>query len=805
MNLDERKPFDILRHISSQSRLMIDKYHFLEGRASVFELGVPSIDKEIVSLILLCLVKKKSVGVLYPFPESDYAILPLLGPLAHLLVRKPGYFVLISRSCDWKSVYSRMQKSDSEGHGDSLKFLHPFGTVGMDGEIVSYATSWDSTYKTNIVFCRATSLSPLVWDDKIQGLVIDVGSPAARLDSRKLEDLIAMASSHQVPCVVIFSNPNSYVQHVLSNNGMGILTWRCDRAEEDRRPASVPSAIPSTTVAQDFTESYRKWSEKIRESGNMPEIAVTRIEDSGEMAQELKELSLDLHSLLASVGRDSCGLGEQSLCALASFLELRVRTLWTRKVDLNRAALESYAGETFESALQRFSQLSRQLYERNARVATKAITFADRYGRVLKLLEFENTPKSKFIEHRLKGLDGSSVLAFMNYGRIPQKAFNIFIDFINPSATGFLSASPKNLSLMPRADKMILPGYPLNTSAYILAAASTPFIEVICYPWEIQLLGDRIRSLEQNKLAWASNTRRVLGQISGGGNVTIPPSPAAQISGIETYQAAGTSGPTSSAGFSYRDLVDYLELGETPENAALPQRSETDCEYRDTGFETKWLITTDRGRLYVNESRRITVVSMTYSEQLEPSKVNIGDVIMVGKDFNPRPMSDYVWDIMAMKGLSREGAIWREWKRRLKEYVDSHPSEDSQSILEKLRELGCSSIETPQAVYNWLSSDDLIGPQKKETVMRIGELLGASSSEGELWWASIRQVRSALHSAYSQLWKLVKYYASSLAAGEAEDLLVSPELDIWLSDLANLVTFARVNSHPQRLPSVGES
>lgn len=783
---------------------MIDRYRYAEGRLGVVELNVPKIDREIAALALLCLVRRKSAGILYPFPESDFSILPLLGPLAHLLVGVPGYFVLVSRSYDWKEVYGKVRRSESEGRGESLRYLHPFGAVGMDGRIISHATSLDSTKKTNIVFSRASSLSSLVWNDEIRGLVVDVGPPRARIDSRRIADLVDMASAHSIPWVVIFCNPSCSVRGIIEERGIGILSWQCG-PEVDETDVSSQASAAHPVVGLDFNGSYEVWSSKIRMAKSMPRVELLELEDTSELSQELKELNLDLYSLLRSANLGSSGLAEQNLLAFASFLESRVRTLWTRKVDFNRAALQSYCGEALESSLQRFSQTSRQLYERNAKVAIKAIAFADRYDRVLKMLDITNTSKSKQVEHIIRHHDSPEMFVFLNYGRIPQKAFSVFSEFCGSDKTKILSASAKNLSLIPRVEKIFLPGYPLFTNAYLLATSSTPDIVVVCYPWETSILKSRVSALENQRAVWVSNSKTLLRNILTGESMAVPTRSTtlgelAEITTVETHRERGTSMSVTGDGFSYRDLVDFLEVGERPESDILPQCVSGIREYRDAGTESKWLITTDQGRLYVNETRKMTVVSLTYSDQIEPGKTGIGDIIMVGKDFNPRPMSDYVWDLMAMKGISKEGAIWREWKRRLKEFVDTHPGEDSESVLERLKELGTCDIQTPQAVYAWLSSDDLIGPQRKDTIMCIGKLLDANSAECELWWASILQVRSALHSAYSHLWKLVKYHASSLAAGDSEDVLVSPELDIWLSDLAELVSFARVISQPQHLP-----
>jgi len=51
---------------------------------------------------------------------------------------------------------------------------------------------------------------------------------------------------------------------------------------------------------------------------------------------------------------------------------------------------------------------------------------------------------------------------------------------------------------------------------------------------------------------------------------------------------------------------------------------------------------------------------------------------------------------------------------------------------------------------------------------------------------------------------LTRHYASNIMMGEADDIRISPELNIWLSDLAELISFAKVISAPQRIDHVGE-
>lgn len=783
----------------------MERYCHFGDDGNACRLAIPQIDREIASLIVLCLMEKRSAGLLYPFPESDFSILPLLGPLAHLLVGTPGYHVLASRSCDWKEVYKKIGKNQTCQRDEQLRFLHPYGTVGMNGQIVSHATSRDSTRKVNIVFSRASSSAPLVWNDDIRGIIVDVGPPRARLSARRVNELLNLSISHNVPCVVIFNNANSAARHLLDENRIEILSWRKERESEVAQPD-----VENTKMAAhsgDFPDTYHSWSSKIRSGECNRPVRILEIADSDEMTDGLQELNARLSSLLASSQPNSARHLEESILAYASFVESRARTMWTTKSDYDRAASESYCGESMEASSIRLDRMSRELYSQNARVATEAIRFSDQYRRVVKVLDSVDTAKSRYVERNIRSEQIEPSQCLLNYGRIPQKASNIFLERCCLEKARPSCSSSHNLSSMPNGACILLPGYPLYANCSLLFTASAQQTTVLCYPWEIPILKRRIEHMCRCAATWHSNTVAFLQKIASPqsvdqGRVCGDGFSDPDLISVETSERFGRrDGPPTNV--TLRDLYDFLELGERPESEVMTPSSESVQRYTDVGSNPKWLVTTDQGRLLVSEDRKLTVVCHTYTEACLPANIRVGDVIMVGKDFNPRPMSDYVWDIMAMRGLTKEGAIWREWKKRLREYVESRPGEDSRTVFESLRELGSCGIETPQAVYAWLNSDDLIGPQSKDTIMCLGKLLGATQAECELWWASIRQVRSALMSAYSHLWKLARYHASHLASGDSEDVIVSPELDIWLSDLSELVTFARVISQPQYMAPSG--
>jgi hypothetical protein len=748
----------------------------------------------------MCIIEDISAGILLPCPESDYSILPLIGPLAHLLVGKDGYFLIYSKTANWPEIYEKLCKSPSTERWEHLKSLHPYGILGSDGNIKNFANRRDSTLKYNIVFSRLRGESELKPDARLRGVIVDTGPPRNRLEIEKFRDFIEHAERENVPIVILLSNVKGPYAKELVDRRFPIYCNRMESGGPEEKYLR-PQGIGIVYEQEDFLSTYQKYSKKVRNQGEGPDISFVSIPG----ASSLCDLYDSLNALLISIDREAPTPLVSRVAAYASHLESIIRNMWTTINIYNKASQQYFKGEPLYTACNRFQILARRLYENNVTAGPKAIDFQSKLLNCVDILEHESTPKSVWLEQTLDlHKESDHNLVFCNYGRAQQIALNVALEPHISAGKTVYSVTPYNFSKMYPQEEMIFSGVPLNAQTFALFTSTAKRICVLCYPWEEAALHRRV-SLYRDEMRKAVCSRDAF--IGAALNRPIKPSfvkgidGQVKIPGKKSSLPKGIGERQAPAVIEVGTLLDHLEKGEAPggENDHGAKRI-----YNDSGTGTRWLIKTDGGNLFLSEDRSMIVVHRTYTDQKPPALLAVGDIILVGRDFNPRPMADYVWDILARRGLAKEGAVWHLWKMRLKEHLESNPTEDYRTVFNSLKEIGEKGIETPAAVYAWLNSKDLIGPHRKETLTNIGKLLGANQVEIDIWWASICQVRSVLRSAYMHLWRLTRHYASNIMMGEADDIRISPELNIWLSDLAELISFAKVISAPQRIDHVGE-
>lgn len=802
--LGDRITFDgaleMLGRASDQSILIMDRYKYLDGADEVLELNIPATDKEMSALALLNIIKGQSCGIFYPYPESDYCILPLLGPLAHNLVGKNGFYIVMSRSANWSDIYGRIRKNATDETSGLLRHLHPYATLGVDGRPVNQARAKDSTMVHHLVFSRWKTELNEDCKNHLKGVIIDTGPPRCKVDSFLLEELVIRSKVECYPIIVIFFNPNGSVPRILVKHNIGIVA--CPRITNGFTDFSSPGIdIQSTCCPYDEVQSrYLHYCQKVRSSDNYPDIEIVKLHGN----DILRELNEGLQKLLYGINEEKATAQERALAAYSSYTESIIRNCWTKIGHYEEAASSSFGAETLNAATIHIGRMSRKIYENNSKLGLFGIEFEGMLEKALSNLKTEGSEKSIWLEKQINTSDKSKEKLFYNYGRIQQKALNIFIDPYSNEGWQIKSISPYNLSYLDKVEELLIPGTPLHSQTFVLRNISAKKVIVLCYPWEEDAVANKLLAYDKKVSIWGENTNLFLGSSERQSGDRQESGNLAHKTAIVRQGSEIAKRSTQSSTIEIGSLLDYLEIGENPDEKGR-ESTERNRTFKDIGNSAKWYIKTDLGDMYLNANRRLTTVFQTYSLPKYPNELIIGNVILVGSDFNPRPMSHYVWDILARKGVIKEGALWGEWKRKLREFCETHPEENHHTIFERLKAAGDCRIETPSAVYCWLNSDELIGPQDKSSIMAIGNLIGAGKTECNMWWASIEQVRSALRSAYAQLWRLTKHYANNLASGMPEDILLSEELNIWLSDIGELVTFAKVIMEPALICSEGRT
>ena len=782
----------MLKEVSPQSHLMISAYNEIEEKSGIrVPLHFPNTDIDTASTALMSIIHGKKAGILYPYAEMNYVLLPLLPPLAHLHTGSSDhrFFVVASKTLDYSDVYRKICKERSGS--TFLRFVHPFGVINQDGEFTSSATRRDSTAVARIAFWNAQNLDlPENIIPEIAGIVFDIDPTRRRLTGSDLSMLSTLLMEADFPIVVVYNNVLSPLTLLMKKAGVPI--YRINRTDErSGETEKLLNEIITKEIDHDgFAFAYLSRSRKILLNPSMPELQFKSQGTGG----KLKDLNSQLEKMILASRESNLQLVTKFL-AYCSYVESVFRCLWTRLNDYDFEANLSFGTESLGGALERIRAGAIKINDIDMGLGERFLSFSEGMERCLHDLRTQHSAKAinleKVIANKEESIQDSY---YCCYSTPSQKATYRFLCGYEEDAIRNALITTRDLSHVVPRIRLILPGYPLSSQFGIFKSSSCQKIEIYCYEFERDVIKERLRriskleeELETSDASWHKD------KISFNSPITAP---MPKQNENKSDPQNGKSGKISAARpvsldniVKVKGIAEFIQTGEFP-TYQLEIEDGTKALYSDEEEGEKWIVETDHGKLKVSSQRQLTVVYQTFTAFKTPHELTVGDILLVGKDMNPRPLAEYMWDLMAGRGFVREGAIWNEWLKKLRDYLQSTGRHYSE-VYEILRGLGCP-LKSPVTVYSWLQRPDAIGPRDRLSLVSIAKLIGATQEEADVWWASILQMRSILRSAYANVWKLAKYYASRMLEEDYKEDMLDGRLSIVMSDLSEYLDFVRV-------------
>ncbi len=776
-----------------QAKKILEIYDHLKGD-DLIRLPIPHEDMELAAMVLLKTMDGESAGFVYPHLESNYCLLPLLGPLAHLYVGcEKNHVIFFSRGRSWTDFYEALSRNapGKWRYSHTIKSMHPHSHIGINGNYRSdVKVRKDRTDKVRLVFSKTYKFLEREPKKGLEALIVDSGPPRYSLSEERFKNFLSYSEEHDIPLLVLMNNPYGPIYRKMDDLGVpiyGIKNHKRNVYDEEYLENLKCCVGDGSTLLK----NYGMWSNYILKSVLDKDIKIVETDCPSEI-KSLHEILLRIREAIPEKGKNVPML---KMISLSSYVDSVIRTLWFPRKDYEIVSSKNRWGEKLDTQQQHISRLSTEIYESNAELGNLGIDFAQKLRDVLDFLKGDQPTKVIRAERIVNEDDGKTV--FLNYGKIPSMAHKNFL-----KRTGLFDGArvlhPGDLDGRIRFQKIIMPGYPLYSQLYLLNTISTNNLEIWCYPWEVEVVKKRFENLLKRRNELDSNSRSYLsGKVVQKWSSNKDPKRRGVKIKTRKGKASSSVGAKKFEDINVPSLLDKLERGYSPDLIGGESNGRV---YEDSGSGDKWRVETDLGTLKLLEERNLTVVHHTYSVRKNVRELEPSDIIMVGKDLNPKSMEEYVWEILERKGISHEHGFWREWLIRLEEYLEENPNKDYRDVFKEMKETEKCTLETPNAVYSWLH-EDIMGPSTKGTLEALGEVLGVDKEEVDYWEASIEQVRSAKASAFKHLWKLCRSYSHRLAEGIVDDVLISEEYNIWLSDLEEMISFAEVLSKPKKIDS----
>lgn len=767
-------------NIIEQTAKFVQRFRFIsvsEGCRPItaFTRDVTSFYQEVIEK----LEDGTSQAIYFPFSSSTNFIPSFLGVLAHSFVERDDYpnAVVVTRNGFLTDMYDRIEDSD----GIRLKFWHPRGEIGKDGRIFTTHNKRSLSKSYRLLFVRPENIPVVESLENIEAIALDLTSinryQNAISDWLKVREL---SERRTIPLLIWYDGSSQGFLSSFVNSRMAIRSfprsifkypWRardhCKNSEVElgkRRNLDI--------------RGYPLWLEKTSSSRNFPLIRY--VESKDEVL--LRVLHDDLKEIFLEGRRCEDGSRFLSNYSSAVILESIIRGLAVPSSMLDAALAASFGPGTLGERIQGLSLASKRIYEISPCVGIKFLDYADTLESISRVLRERATNKTQDLVDFLKSDKPDKPEVLIVRTQSEKIAYSSFIASLELNSNNTMRVETvRDMENGGSINRALITSVPTNWCNLLFNTSSAAELIFLCYPWESLYLSSRLRASLHNYSFWC--IERNIGArpkiVSDRTNTRQEERLSVKVENIDPVEYFLGFNP-------HVRTIERLIEDEYTESITLRKYSYVDKS--EDGVKIK--IITELGTMEVRDQRKLTIVREKESLTVSAGEILPGDEILVGRDFAPHPMSEYVWEIMEKLLPVGAGAAWRKWKILLRDYLERHISMNYKDLFVELKQKG-ASIETPVAVYEWMHDDDLIGPRDKKTMQAIASLLDTPDEELAIWWASIKQVRSTLHSLYSNLWKLARSYGGK-STYEDRDVTINKELNITLSDIANLVVLTKV-------------
>lgn len=764
---------------------------FTEDRISV-----PRIDIE-QTIKALCFAKDgKSSAVYSPFYESEYLPYPIIISARKLLFGKDdSLFLVIGGKSQWQTVLKNVYCHGNIGNHALSKYYKYIDILDTNANN-RYPTS--KQYKKIRWVFSGFYNSDLwrLWEDAAL-IVVDMVTTDIHPEPDKsdIETILTHSARNSIPAVFFIRNDREWVAKYLQEKKVEILSPPIDLF-------NLPSVIEPETNSYNthdlslntFLTSYNLRSYKINKNGVHKAIEINIVKEDSNI-RNFHQKYLKLQSTIMTWDNNDTG---KSVLSRAKTLYNSVME-FTGNVNTNINSRFEWKTHPIETNRVRFSDSIWKLGESSRVIATELI---DEVNAIVENFEFKATPKGERLSELLINYktENKTVLVLGEESAVGGFLHNQFPE--GSKLPEKILITPKQLTNANPADIIILLNLAFRRDRATLLTSCSKKLIVLNYYWQNTFTQ---KSIEEAKGLLLGNLF-----LHGERNLELNPKPVdpfdVSVTGFSDHsvQADEKALPETNIDNSI-SAFDFSEYGEL-QDADDENEIDDDLSYPnvimgiDNPYELrKWVVPIENREVVIPENRNIVLLSENRTYLVKPAKLKPGDRILITKEFSPKSLSDFVWEIMERKlGIKRKTHPGNQWREKLNEYMVENQPVTYQQVLEKLKQMCDIGIKTPTAIYLWLESYDVIGPRDYGTLKAISKLVNSEEKLQE-WWGGIQYIRSRHRRMIRHLWKISTYTAKELKEKTEGDYVVDPTLGIKISEISRLLRFATITGTPRHL------
>ncbi len=796
--LDNKSCIEINKIVNEQVRLYsyfsdseeVRESDIIKVQALEDSISVPQIDIE-QSIKALCLSREsKSSAVCSQFYESRYLPYPIIISAIKLLHgTENAYYLVIGSKEQWKTVLKGAYQ-----HGKLAN--HPLSKYYDFIDILNVKTNKGKfqrrSYKTVRWVLSGFSNSDL-WEKlrDVALIVVDmVTVNTSELDETDIEVILSYSRKNKIPIVFFVKNYADRVSKYLKNNGVEMI---------------VPSiALPKpTNLSAPQVHSYHIKNEELKAFLTYYNLRYHKINKNG-LKKSIEIIVVDNNKIFSKFFHKylelSSSLNQRDLNSNGRRARYLSRNLYGSIMEFtgNVSTTNGYRFEWIKHPIgvnrTRFYETIWKLSDQSQILAKEMI---DEVDLIMKNFESKNTPKGESLLKLLKGSrDHNKKVVLL----AEQSDLDNFLKNSFPERASFIEeflVSSEQLENASASDHMILLSTVDWKNKTILLTSCCSSIIILNYSEEVNISRKTIEDIK----------KFYSGERFSSGTTEIEPKYETIEIKVTGAVNQSINGETEFRDETERDLISQLKFNETEDFFEDDLEEEMDedilnpnlkSENQNTYELVKWVVSIENREVIVPSNRKIVLVKDNKTYTVKISKLSPGDRILITKNFNPKSLSEFVWEIMEKKfGIKRKTHPGNEWREKLKEYMNQNPEISYAQVFEKLKEVNDIGIKTPVAIYLWLESYDLIGPQDFITLKAIAKLVNSENRLKE-WWEGIQYIRMRHRRMIHHLWKVVKYSAMELEERNAEDYVIDHVLGIKISEISKLVRFATVTGTPKK-------
>lgn len=737
----------------------------------------------------LCLsIQGKACSVSSPVYESNYIAYPALMSAVPLLLDSKSYYLIAGNKRLWEKIISCSYRHGTVGNHPLMKRF-VYRTISDINE--SSGNRMNVKSGKAIKWITSGLLNTEQWQklNNISLIIADLtGENQYGIQKTDIENILNYSKSKSLPVIFFKGNNSEKISKYLCDLEVIDTSWSFDGIGEVRSNSVLGEQLNTKDdLLRNFISIYNQRSLNISKFGIKKRIYIKLTAES----VEFKKVYHTWVSLLKSVDLYDHNKHAKYVTKLSSKL-LRAILEFPGQVSKEQGEIE-WRNTSIGMLKEDFYRNIWSLNENSMRIARE---LNDNIDQILKKYEVNPTPLGKILKE--------TVIEYLNSGKEPvllgdkDLLTRFFMNDISEE-TGILFSkivSVDHLEEIDYANPLIKLGPFINNDKTKLLTSRTNNLVLLIYPW--------LRNKTENAIKEVQFLIKLKTQNHDTGIENKEDKKMLEQEEIIEVNYEGKEGEFISEREELPELFESAEEEDNDEfeteNLSIFDGSHYLLNNGEPDYDKipKWIVSLGEKDTIIPENRRIIVLTDEKATSKSPKQLKPGDRILITKDFNPRSISDFIWEIMEKRmKIKRSTHPGNQWRIKLIEYKNDQKI-TSRQIFERLQNIGNIGIMTPVAVYLWLINDEVIGPLDRNTLNAIARLVGQTDKIME-WQQGIKYIRSLHNKLIRHLWRIVEYNANGVDGKFEDDYMIDEKLGIKASELSKLILIAKVSSLPRRI------